>query len=149
MEKEIRILILEDVPARATLIEFELRRAEIPFISKTVKTRDDFVRELHDFVPDVILSAYYLPGFTGSEALAIAHKEALGVPFILVTGELSKEHADEFLKRGASYVLEDTLSKLPSILLRVFYSARDKRGSTDSGSSERPDKLGGFIFLSF
>jgi len=135
VEKEIRILILEDVPARATLIEFELRRAEIPFISKTVKTRDDFVRELHDFVPDVILSAYYLPGFTGSEALAIAHKKAPGVPFILVTGELNEEHWIEILSKGAAYVLENNLSKLPSILLKVFRSARDKRESTDSSSS--------------
>ena len=135
MEKEIRILILEDVPARATLVEFELRRAEIPFISKTVKTRDDFVRELHDFAPDVILSAYYLPGFTGSEALAIAQKEAPGVPFILVTGELKEEHWIEILSEGAAYVLENNLSKLPPILLKVFRSAQDKRESTDSSSS--------------
>ena len=120
MEKEIRILILEDVPARAALMEFELRRAEIPFISKTVKTKNDFVREFHDFAPDVILSAYYLPAFTGSEALTIAQEEAGHVPFILITGELGEEHSVEILKKGATYVLKDNLPKLPSILLRAL-----------------------------
>jgi len=120
VEKEIRILILGDVPARAVLMEFELRRAEIPFISKTVKTRDDFVRELHDFTPDVILSDYYLPALAGSEALNIAQEKAPHVPFILVTGELSEEDSVELLKKGAAYVLQDNLSKLPSVLLRAL-----------------------------
>ena len=131
MEKEIRILILEELPARAALIEAQLQEADIPFFPKTVQTRDDFIREVHDFAPDVILSAYYLPGFTGSEALAIAHKEAPGVPFILVTGKLKEEHWVEVLTEGAAYVLEDKLSKLPSILQRVLRPAKHKKESTE------------------
>jgi CheY-like chemotaxis protein len=135
MEKEIHILILEDVPARVALIESELRSAEIPFISKTVKTRNDFVREIHDFAPDVILSAYYLPAFTGSEALAIARKEVPHVPFILVTAGLTEEHWAEILAKGAAYVLENNLPKLPSILQRVLRSAKNERERTENCKS--------------
>jgi hypothetical protein len=34
MVKEIRILILEELPARAALIEAQLQEAGVPFISK-------------------------------------------------------------------------------------------------------------------
>jgi DNA-binding NtrC family response regulator len=131
MAEEIRILILEELPARAALIEAQLQEADVPFISKIVQTRDDFIRELHDFAPDVILSAFYLPAFTGSEALAIAQKEAPGVPLILITGKLKEEHWVEVLTEGAAYVLEDKLSKLPSILQKVLRSAKDKRERTE------------------
>ena len=131
MTKEIRILILEELPARATLIEAQLQAADVAFISKTVQARDDFIRELHDFAPDVIVSAFYLPAFTGSEALAIAQKEAPGVPFILVTGKLEEEHWVEVLSKGAAYILEDKLSKLPSILQRIFRPPKEKRERTE------------------
>jgi DNA-binding NtrC family response regulator len=131
MAEEIRILILEELPARAALIEAQLQEADVPFISKIVQTRDDFIRELHDFAPDVILSAFYLPAFTGSEALAIVQKEAPGVPLILITGKLKEEHWVEVLTEGAAYVLEDKLSKLPSILQRVLRRAKDKRERTE------------------
>ncbi|GEM_PF-4989298 len=123
---QIRILILEDVPSRAALMRLELRSTEISFISKTVETREDFVRELHDFAPDIILSSYYLHGFTGLEALAIA-QESTDVPFILIMGELDKEHAAEILRRGATYVLQDDLSRLPYIVLKILREAEGKR----------------------
>ena len=90
------------------------------FYFKDCKDKNDFVRELHDFAPDVILSAYYLPALTGSEALTIAQEEAAHLPFILITGELGEEHSVEILKKGATYVLKDNLPKLPSILLRAL-----------------------------
>ena len=130
-KEEIRILILEELPARAALIEAELQEADVPFISKTVQTRDDFIRELHDFAPDVILSAYYLPAFTGSEALSIAQEKAPGVPFILITGKLEEEHWVEILAKGAAYVLKNNLPKLPSILQRVLRSTKDKIERTE------------------
>ena len=71
MDEKLRILILEDVPSDAELIEFELRKAHIEFTSKCVGTRDDFVKALEDFNPDLILSDYRLPMFNGMEALNI------------------------------------------------------------------------------
>jgi two-component system sensor histidine kinase/response regulator len=128
VEKELRILILEDVATDAELMELELRRANIPFLSKRVETRDDFIRELHDFAPDLILSDYYLPAFVGLEALAIVAEDSPDVPFILVTAALGEEHAVEVIKRGAAdYVLKDRLSRLPSAVLRALHEAEKKK----------------------
>jgi hypothetical protein len=56
-------------------------------LSKIVQTRDDFIRELHDFIPDIILSEYYLSGFTGSEALALVQKKSSWCPFYFSYGK--------------------------------------------------------------
>ena len=51
MTESLRILILEDNPADAELIKFELQEAKLHFTAKVVMTKEDFVRELHDFSP--------------------------------------------------------------------------------------------------
>jgi CheY-like chemotaxis protein len=71
-QDSLRILILEDVPMDAELVEYELERARIPFMSRRVDSRDAFLRELDEFQPDVILSDYTLPRFDGMTALSLA-----------------------------------------------------------------------------
>ncbi len=128
IDKELRILILEDAPTDVELMEHELSRAKISFTSKRVETREDFIRELHNFAPDLILSDFRLPSFDGLEALAVVIKESPDVPFILVTGALGEEKAVDVLKSGASdYILKDNLSRLPNAILRAIREAKEKR----------------------
>lgn len=127
IERELRILILEDAATDVELMERELRKAEISFISNQVETEEDFVRELRDFNPDLVLSDYHLPSFDGSKALSVVTKVAPDIPFILVTGALGEERAVEILKSGATdYVLKDRLSRLPHAVLRAIREADAK-----------------------
>src|SRR4030065_1080770 len=118
MDKELRILMLEDILTDAELIERALRKNNISFISKRVETKEDFIIGLKDFAPDLILSDFRLPTFDGLEALSIITKAFPDVPFILVTGALGEERAVDVLKSGASdYILKDKLSRLPQSVL--------------------------------
>jgi CheY-like chemotaxis protein len=81
MDKELRILILEDQNTDAELMERELRKGGISFFSKRVETKEDFLRELKVFAPHLILSDYKLPSSNGSSALAIARQQCPEVPF--------------------------------------------------------------------
>ena len=83
----LRILILEDVPMDAELVEYELERARVPFESRRVDTRESFLDQLEAFRPDVILSDFTLPRFDGMSALSLARERAPAVPFLIVTGE--------------------------------------------------------------
>ena len=58
MDKKLKILILEDIPADAELMEHELRRGGIAFTSKRVETREDFVNELKSSPPELILADF-------------------------------------------------------------------------------------------
>ncbi len=121
MDKELRILILDDVPADAELEEHELRKAGLVFTSKVVDTKEAFLEELDEFVPDIILSDYDLPTFDGLAALRIAKKKCPDVPFILVTWKLGEEFAIKTLKKGATdYVLKDNLQRLVIAVKRAL-----------------------------
>jgi len=112
MGKSLSILILEDNPADAELIQFELREAGISFTSKVVATEKDFIRELQEFCPDLILSDYDLPQYSGALALAEANTKCPDTPFILVTGAVSEDRAIEILTQGAKdYVLKSRLQQ--------------------------------------
>jgi signal transduction histidine kinase len=117
MEKELKILMLEDLQDDVGLIERTLNKQGLQFISKRVDTRDEFVEALDSFDPDVILSDHALPQFNSLEALTICRNQHIDIPFILVTGTVSEEFAVSCLKQGADdYVLKSNLVRLPSAI---------------------------------
>jgi PAS domain S-box-containing protein len=112
MAESLRILILEDNPADAELVQFELQEAGLAFTSKVVMTEDDFVREIQGYCPDLILSDYDLPKYNGALALAEARKRCPDTPFILVTGAVTEDRAIDILTQGAKdYVLKARLQQ--------------------------------------
>lgn len=113
MNDELRILILEDVPTDADLMEHELRKARLTYQAQRVDTRADFERALEAFKPDIVLADYNLPTFTGGEALEIVRRTHPEVPVIIVTGSLGGEAAVELVHQGAKdYVLKSNLARL-------------------------------------
>ena len=117
MNNKLRILILEDTASDAELMEDELKQAGLDFIAKRVATKADFVKQLDEFLPDLILADYSLPGFSGKSALNIVVNQYPDIPFIFVSGALGEELAVELLKKGATdYVLKNNLLRLaPSV----------------------------------
>jgi DNA-binding NtrC family response regulator len=140
----LRILLLEDTPTDAALIEHELRSAGFQFSSLRVETRGDFARALAEFMPDIILADYKLPAFDGLSALEIASARDDDVPFIFVTGAMGEEVAIESLRRGATdYVLKDHLSKLAPAVERALQEAqaRRQRRAAEEALRERVEEL--------
>lgn len=129
MVESLRILILEDNPADAELVQFELAEAGIIFTPKVVMTADAFLQAIHDFSPDLILSDYDLPMYSGALALAEARKRCPDSPFILVTGAVSEDRAIEILTQGAKdYVLKNRLQqRLVPAVRRALAEAEEHR----------------------
>jgi DNA-binding NtrC family response regulator len=127
MEEELRILILEDVLTDAELMENELRKGGINFVSKLVKKREDFLRELKDFAPHIILSDYNVPSFSGPLAMEIVKEQYPDIPFIFVSGAIGEELAIETLKKGATdYVLKDRLPRLVPAVSRALREIEER-----------------------
>lgn len=129
MEKEFRILILEDLSADAELIEWELRKAQINFSARRVETRATFLQALKAWRPDAILADYILPQFSALEALQLLQAEGgEEIPFIMVTGTQSEEVAVACMKQGVDdYVLKASLRRLPSALLNALKKKEAER----------------------
>jgi PAS domain S-box-containing protein len=129
MAEPLRILILEDNSIDTELVQFELQEAGLAFNSNVVKTEKDFVRELQDYCPDLILSEYDLPQYNGALALAEARRRCPDTPFILVTGAVSEDRAIEILTQGAKdYVLKTRLQqRLVPAVRRALAEAEEHR----------------------
>ncbi len=128
MDKDLRILILEDVTTDVELIKDELLEAGTAFTPRWVKDRGTFLRALDEFSPDIILSDYSLPSFDGLSALKLARSRCPDVPFIFVSGALGEETAIELLKQGAvDYVLKSRLSRLAPAVHRALQEVQERR----------------------
>lgn len=111
--KKLRILILEDVYSDAELIKRKLKRAGLQFTSITVDTKEDFLKALEEFSPDIILADYRLPDFDGMEAMKLSVERYPDLPVIIVTASINEETAVNCMMSGAAdYVLKDNLSRL-------------------------------------
>jgi PAS domain S-box-containing protein len=123
----IKILLVEDVELDAELTEYELKHANIEYVTRRVEEEADFRRELKDFKPNLILADHSLPNFDGVSALKIARVEAPTTPFIFVSGKIGEDFAVEMLKEGATdYVLKSNLPKLPHAVKRALKEFNEK-----------------------
>ncbi|MCE5263616.1 MAG: response regulator [Deltaproteobacteria bacterium] len=123
MEKILRILILEDKVSDADLIEFELEEAGIPFTSRRAWTEQGYLQALEEFSPDLILSDYDLPQYSGALALDAVKRRSPEVPFILVTGAITEYDGlcGEIVSRGArECVLKNHLEQLAPAIRRAI-----------------------------
>jgi len=131
MSRDLRILLLEDEPADAELIEHELRCSGIRFSVQRVGTRHDFIAALSPCRPDAILSDVGPPGFHAMEPLGLAGEYASTIPVIIVTDQLSAETAVECMKQGAwDCITRDRLARLAPAITAALEKKR-VRDETD------------------
>jgi PAS domain S-box-containing protein len=117
MEEPLKILLLEDSPTDAELIQRLLKKEYRECIFKTVMTEDEFLQTLDKFNPNVILADNSLPQFNAPKALKIIRDRKLPIPFIMVTGSMREEFAINIIKGGADdYILKDRLTRLPAAI---------------------------------
>jgi PAS domain S-box-containing protein len=123
----LRILLVEDSPEDVTLALRALRGIGRPLESRIVDNEPALRQALEGFHPDVVLSDFSMPGFSGQQALAIVHEFDPELPFIFVSGTIGEELAIEAMQRGASdYVLKDNLRRLQPAVERALRAAHER-----------------------
>jgi DNA-binding NtrC family response regulator len=126
-ERTARILILEDDRWDAELAQRLLTGAGLGFTAIVVDTRASFTEQLAAFRPDIILSDFHLPGFSGEMALEIAQERCPQIPFIIWSGVLGDEAAVGLIKQGATdYILKDRPARLASAVQRALAEAEQR-----------------------
>ena len=127
MSAPIRILLLEDDPNDARLIEDLLDADQLVNRIVRVQTHAEFLAALKDQDFDLILSDHTLPAFDGLSALSVALGVRPDLPFIFVSGTIGEDIAIDALKVGATdYVLKTRLSRLVPAVQRALREARDR-----------------------
>ena len=142
MDKELRVLIAEDSAADAELIARELAKEGLAHRSKLVKSKDEFLKALGEFAPDVILCDYKMPGFSAPEALEIAKEISPKTPFVVVSGTIGEDVAVEMMKSGAmDYVMKDKLFRLAPAVQRALKENEERAERKKAAQALRESEL--------
>lgn len=130
----IRVLIVEDRPQDAESLVHELERDGYELEWTRVETEEDFLAGL-DPPPDLVISDYELPGFSGPRALELMRSAELEAPFIVVSETVGEEAVVDLLRRGANdYLLKDRLGRLPTAVNNALQEQRARRAAAEAES---------------
>lgn len=145
MAPTLRALVLEDRPSDAELVVLRLGEEGFDLEWTRVETEADYLAAL-DEGPDLILSDWNLPGFSGLRALELMRDRGLDIPFLIVSGAIGEEAAIDALHRGADdYILKDRLGRLGSA---VHGALERKRLRDQQQRAEAQLRLAATVFAS-
>lgn len=117
----LKVLLLEDLISDAELAKRELRKSGMKVDIKHVENQQDYETALLEFKPDIVLSDYSMPQFTGLEALMFKQEHYPDIPLIILTGSMNEETAVECMKSGADdYVIKEHITRLPMAILSAL-----------------------------
>lgn len=118
-----KLVIIEDEPAHAELMQRSIRR-EFPDVQ--IDCFDEVgscLGSLDEIDPDIIISDYLLPDMDGIKFLEELRKREKEIPVVVVTGQGDENTAVKAMKLGAyDYIVKsgDFFSLVPSIVQKVL-----------------------------
>ncbi|MDN5924041.1 MAG: response regulator, partial [Xanthomonadales bacterium] len=126
-DAEIRVLLVEDDPADSELVSDELHQ-QLTCKTLCVESEADYLHALDYFKPDIVLSDFGLPNFSGRRALQLLRDRDDSVPFIYVSGTIGEETAVAALREGANdYILKSNTTRLITAVRRALHDAQEQR----------------------
>jgi DNA-binding NtrC family response regulator len=124
----VRVLFVEDSEADVELALLALRRDGFEVSWQRVESEAGLRRAVSDSPPEVILSDFAMPAYTGMDALRLARELAPTTPFIFVSGTIGEEQAIDAIRQGATdYVLKNNLRRLSTAVRRALSEAEERR----------------------
>jgi PAS domain S-box-containing protein len=128
MTEKIKILIAEHDADDITFLKRELKKANFLYTAQIADNLFDIENAIRHFQPDIILSDYNLPAFSGIDVFKLKQLVSPHTPLIFVSGAIGEENAIECIKSGVTdYALKDKLFTLPEKIKRALNEAREKQ----------------------
>jgi DNA-binding NtrC family response regulator len=121
MARPIRILQIEDSERDSALLILYLKRGGFEPTLQRVDTEADMKAQLAAGKWDVIVCDFNLPGFNAYKALQVMHDSGRRIPFIVMSGEISREVIDGVTKAGANeYLAKYEMRQIVPAIERVL-----------------------------
>ncbi len=143
MPEQTKVLIVEDLPSDALIVEHEVREVLPESTFLVVETAPDFLAALESFQPDLILSDYSMPQFDGLSALKLALEHVPDTPFLIITGSINEETAVKCMKAGAwDYILKERIMRLGPSVQAALERRKERLEKRSAGEAlERSERL--------
>lgn len=109
----LRILHVEDDTADAERVQGELARTGLSGTFLRVNSKDDFVRAVAEFAPDIVISDHSLGSFDARAVLEHLRAVRPTTPLIVVSGAMSEQLIVDYVRAGiADFVSKSNLARL-------------------------------------
>jgi signal transduction histidine kinase/DNA-binding response OmpR family regulator len=148
---QIRVLLLDDSEDDAELVLRALRRGGLEVDPVWVSDAEGFRKALAARTPDLIISDYNIPGFSGPAALATVRVQGIDVPFLIVSGAVGEAAAVETMRAGANdYLLKGELARLVPAVQRELRDAavrRERRSAEEALRKSEAERAGEAVLL--
>jgi len=133
MPDALRVLLVEDSDDDAALLARELKRAGFDARFTRVQTSAELNAALDAGAYDLIVGDNSMPGFSGTEALAMVRARGLDVPFIFVSGSMAEDLAARAMEAGAGDALsKNNLRRLIPVIRRELREAAERRARREA-----------------
>ena len=124
MNKEIKILHVEPQFQDAQKVQQFLRTTQYRAVYKRIETRNEILRILPEFEPDVVLTEIRLQGFDANFVLDTARTHSQDVPVIILSDHVQQGDLFVLLEDGFWDVLPK--SKLPQLEKSIYLMLRER-----------------------
>jgi len=133
MNDVLRVLLVEDSETDAEILARELKRTGFTAECARVQTAAEVAAALDRGSWDIIVGDNSMPGFSGTEALALVRSRGLDIPFIFVSGTMGEDLAASALEAGAGDALaKGDLRRLVPVIRRELREASERRARRDT-----------------
>ena len=142
--EEVRILLVEDSEDDEILLVHELKKGIVRPLVKRVETEKAMRQALDSQDFDIVISDYFLPRFSGMDALKLIRETRPELPFILLSGKIGEEMAIDAMRQGANdYIMKGNLARLnPAIKHELEdFKARVEQSKTKEDLRRSYDEL--------
>jgi signal transduction histidine kinase len=125
LRKTLRLLLVEDSEADATLLLREVKRAGFDVSFVRVETEETMRAALKHGAWDLVLSDFSLPRFNTLGALSVLRASDADIPLIVVSGTVSEEAAIDALRAGArDFILKGRMARLGPAIERELRESK-------------------------
>ena len=135
-ERSLKVLIVEDNPDHAELIENALLGKDENFIIEKCASKNEFLNRIKREKYDALLIDYDLPDGTGLDLLKCMSEKKLTAPAIFVSGTENEEIISKVMKAGASDFVIKSRTSLKTLPILV------KKNIIRKITSKDPDPFG-------
>ena len=128
MSKPLRVLIVDDSERDSVLLLRLLRKGGYTLSFRRVDTAASLQEALGEGQWDLVISDYFMPGFSAEKALQICRAKQTDIPFLVVSGAIGEEEAVALMKAGAhDFIRKNNLVRLIPAIERELREAADRR----------------------
>ena len=136
MNKELRVLVIEDSENETFLLMRELEEAGYEPAYWQVDSARAMDSALEQQPWDIVVCDHSLPGFSSTEALDILRKRSADIPFIVLSEKNGEDTAVNMLKAGANdFVTKESRARLVPSIERELRDADHRRAQRQAGDA--------------